>query len=165
VSDPVLSARDIEVAYSAGATSVLVLKGVSTSIEAGLVTLIQGPSGSGKTTLLSVLGCLRQPDSGSLFAFGRDVSSLSAKGLARLRRERIGLVFQSFRLFSRLNARQNDARSSSSSNPPSLSVTAPTGHGRGCWFRSYGAHLAQLEPRVVSPAVPESDHQAERRGH
>jgi putative ABC transport system ATP-binding protein len=107
VSNPVLTARDIEVAYSAGATSVRALKGVSTSIEAGLVTLIQGPSGSGKTTLLSVLGCLRQPDSGSLSAFGRDVGSLSAKGLARLRRERIGFVFQSFRLFSRLNARQN----------------------------------------------------------
>jgi putative ABC transport system ATP-binding protein len=73
----------------------------------GTLTLVMGPSGSGKTTLLSVLGCLLTPDSGSVFLGGQEVTRLSEAARTRLRRERVGFVFQAFRLFHALTAIEN----------------------------------------------------------
>jgi putative ABC transport system ATP-binding protein len=72
-----------------------------------VVTLIVGPSGSGKTTLLSVLGCLLKPQEGSVLVNGTDVTELSEQERTRLRREQIGFIFQSFRLFKSLSALEN----------------------------------------------------------
>jgi putative ABC transport system ATP-binding protein len=66
-----------------------------------------GPSGSGKTTLLSLLGCLLQPDRGSVYLDGRDVTQLSEDQRTSIRRSQIGFIFQSFRLFRCLTAIEN----------------------------------------------------------
>ena len=73
------------------------------------MTLVTGPSGSGKTSLLSVAGCLLQPDSGRVLIEGQDVSSLTEDKRAEFRRRHIGFVFQGFRLFESLTARENVA--------------------------------------------------------
>jgi len=69
--------------------------------------LVMGPSGSGKTTLLSVLGCLLKPDTGTLHLHGQPLHRLAEKQLAAVRRQSIGFIFQSFRLFAALSALEN----------------------------------------------------------
>ncbi len=73
----------------------------------GELTLLMGPSGSGKTTLLSILGCIMQPTSGTLKIAGQLVAGLSAEELAKIRRDHIGFIFQSYNLFPTLNAIEN----------------------------------------------------------
>ena len=104
---PELSVRDATVTYRSGAGGCTALKGVSTTFEPGSLTLVMGPSGSGKTTLLSLLGCLLQPDSGSVYLDGRDVTQLSEDQRTSIRRSQIGFIFQSFRLFRCLTAIEN----------------------------------------------------------
>lgn len=77
---------------------------VSLSVEPGEVVAITGASGSGKSTLLAVAGLLRQPDTGTVTIAGTDTTGLSRKRLTRLRRDRIGFVFQSASLFPSLTA-------------------------------------------------------------
>jgi putative ABC transport system ATP-binding protein len=83
------------------------LKGVDLQIRAGEFLAIMGPSGSGKTTLMEVMGCLSHPTSGRYLLNGRDVDAIDPDGLARLRGEEIGFVFQSFNLLPRLSAVAN----------------------------------------------------------
>ena len=83
------------------------LSDVSLEFPAGMVTLIVGPSGSGKTTLLSVLGCLLKPQEGQVLVNGTDVTELTEKERTGIRREQIGFIFQSFRLFKSLTALEN----------------------------------------------------------
>ena len=90
-----------------GETSVRALSDVSLSFPAGAVTLIMGPSGCGKTTLLSVLGCLLKPQAGSVMVNGIDVAAAGEEERARIRRDQIGFIFQSFRLFKALTAVEN----------------------------------------------------------
>jgi len=90
-----------------GETSVRALSDVSLSFPAGAVTLIMGPSGCGKTTLLSVLGCLLKPQVGSVMVNGIDVAAAGEEERARIRRDQIGFIFQSFRLFKALTAVEN----------------------------------------------------------
>jgi putative ABC transport system ATP-binding protein len=107
VSEPVLSVDRVNVTFGTGAAAVHVLSDVSLEFPSGAVTLIMGPSGSGKTTLLSVLGCLLQPQAGSVRVSGKDVTMAGEEECTRIRREEIGFVFQSFRLFNSLNALEN----------------------------------------------------------
>jgi putative ABC transport system ATP-binding protein len=95
--------------YELDGVSVPALRGVSLNIEVGDYVAIVGPSGSGKSTLMHLLGGLDRPTSGQLLLGGRDVASLSAAELARLRNEVIGFVFQSFHLLARTTARDNVA--------------------------------------------------------
>ena len=90
-----------------GETSVRALSDVSLSFPAGAVTLIMGPSGCGKTTLLAVLGCLLKPQVGSVMVNGTDVTTAGEEERARIRRDQIGFIFQSFRLFKALTAVEN----------------------------------------------------------
>lgn len=83
------------------------LAGVDLEIESGEYVSIMGPSGSGKSTLLNIIGLLDQPDSGRYELDGEDVTSLSETEQARVRREKIGFVFQSFHLVPRLTAAEN----------------------------------------------------------
>ncbi len=76
-------------------------------IAAGEYLSIMGPSGSGKSTLLNVIGLLDRPDSGRYLLDGRDVTSLSDDETARVRRDKLGFVFQFFHLVPRLSAEQN----------------------------------------------------------
>jgi putative ABC transport system ATP-binding protein len=107
VSDCVLSVNRISVTIGRGHASVNALSNVSLSFPVGVLTLVMGPSGSGKTTLLSVLGCLLKPQDGSVLVNGRDVTALSEDERTRIRRDQIGFVFQSFRLFKSLTAIEN----------------------------------------------------------
>ena len=92
-----------------GGTSVAALRGVSLSMKAGDFTAIMGPSGCGKSTLLQLCGAMDRADSGSLRLDGRDIASLNDNDLTRLRRERIGFVFQFFNLLPTLSVLENIA--------------------------------------------------------
>jgi putative ABC transport system ATP-binding protein len=107
VSNCILSVHRVQVTVGTGETSVRALSDVSLSFPAGAVTLIMGPSGSGKTTLLSVLGCLLKPQVGSVMLNGTDVTAAGEEERARIRRDQIGFIFQSFRLFKALTAVEN----------------------------------------------------------
>lgn len=83
------------------------LSDVDISIDRGEMVSIMGPSGSGKTTLLNIIGCMDQPTGGSLEIDDVSIGSLSQKELTRIRREKIGLVFQQFHLVPYLTALEN----------------------------------------------------------
>lgn len=83
------------------------LKEVDLSVAEGDFIAIMGPSGSGKSTLMNIIGLLDRPTSGVFLLDDVDIATLSEKKLARLRRDKIGFVFQSFNLLPRLNVAQN----------------------------------------------------------
>lgn len=87
--------------------SLEVLKNVSISIEKGEMIAIIGKSGSGKSTLMNILGCLDIPTTGKYYLDGIEVSTMSQNELAGIRNKKIGFVFQSFNLLSRLSALEN----------------------------------------------------------
>ncbi len=95
--------------WEVGGRPVHALRDVTLSIGAGEYVSVMGPSGSGKSTLLSLLGGLDRPTAGSYRFEGREVASLPDDDLSRLRRERIGFVFQSFHLVPRMTALENVA--------------------------------------------------------
>ncbi len=99
----------IERVFTLGDSQVHALQDVRLRIEAGEYLSVMGPSGSGKSTLLNLLGLLDRPNAGHYRLEGRDVTTLSADEQARVRRERIGFVFQSFHLVPRLSAAENIA--------------------------------------------------------
>lgn len=89
--------------------SIKALDNVSVSIEAGDFVSIMGPSGSGKTTLLNIIGCLDVPTSGRVVIGGKDISDLGDDDLTKIRRDKIGFVFQQFNLIPTLTALENIA--------------------------------------------------------
>ncbi len=93
--------------YPMGKRELTVLKGINLNIERGELVAIMGPSGSGKTTMLNLLGCLDTPTSGSYRLEDREVSRLGSGELARIRGQKIGFIFQTFNLLSRLTALAN----------------------------------------------------------
>jgi putative ABC transport system ATP-binding protein len=93
--------------FRMGDQEVRALNGINLDIASGEYVSIMGPSGSGKSTLLNVIGLLDQPDSGRYELDGSDVTDLSETERARVRREKIGFVFQSFHLVPRLTAAMN----------------------------------------------------------
>ena len=97
----------IERVFRVGEEEVHALRDVSLEIARGEYLSIMGPSGSGKSTLLNIIGLLDRPDAGRYQLEQRDVTALSDDERARVRRERIGFVFQFFHLVPRLTAEQN----------------------------------------------------------
>ncbi|WP_407158006.1 ABC transporter ATP-binding protein [Bradyrhizobium sp. STM 3557] len=107
MTEPVLEADDIVQFLGQGAGRVQALKGVSLSLKGGELALLMGPSGSGKTTLLSILGCLMTPASGTVRIAGKSIEGADPEALAKLRRDNIGFIFQSYHLFPTLTAEEN----------------------------------------------------------
>ena len=102
-----LAVEDVSVFYGPETARSTAIDGVSLAFERGTLTVVMGPSGSGKTTLLSVLGALLRPDRGKVYLEGADISNCSDEQLTDLRRDRMGFVFQAFRLFHSLTALEN----------------------------------------------------------
>ena len=96
--------RGITKVYRAGDVPVPALRGIDLDIERGEFLAIVGASGSGKSTLMHILGCLDRPSRGSYELEGHDVRRMNEAQLARIRSRRIGFVFQSYNLLSRLPA-------------------------------------------------------------
>jgi putative ABC transport system ATP-binding protein len=107
MSESVIDAVDVAKFLGHGAGRVQALKGVNLSLRGGELVLLMGPSGSGKTTLLSILGCLMTPTSGVVRVRGRPIADLDPEALARMRRNHIGFIFQSYHLFPTLTAEDN----------------------------------------------------------
>ena len=93
--------------YSLGTNSFLALNKVSLNIKAGDFVSIMGSSGSGKSTLMNIIGCLDVASSGDYELNKDDISKLKSNELATIRNKKIGFIFQSFNLLSRLNALEN----------------------------------------------------------
>jgi putative ABC transport system ATP-binding protein len=104
---PALSTRELTKVYGEGETAVHALDGVSLEIGRGAMAAIMGPSGSGKSTLLHLLGALDTPSSGEIQLAGQRYDGLDDGELTRLRREKIGFVFQFFNLLPSLSAEEN----------------------------------------------------------
>ncbi|MBV8110755.1 MAG: ABC transporter ATP-binding protein [Hyphomicrobiales bacterium] len=107
MTEPIVEALDVVKLLGKGAAQVQALKGVSLALNGGELTLLMGPSGSGKTTLLSILGCMLTPTRGSVRMGGRSTEGVGPEELAKLRREHVGFVFQSYHLFPTLTAADN----------------------------------------------------------
>jgi putative ABC transport system ATP-binding protein len=102
--DWVIEARDLKKTYKMGEFDVEALRGVSFKIRRGEVVSIMGPSGSGKSTMMNTLGCLDRPTSGEYILDGESVGEMTDDQLASVRNRKVGFVFQSFNLLSRLTA-------------------------------------------------------------
>lgn len=107
VQPSVLEAKGIVKTLGLPPNEVHALKGVDITLRPGELTLLMGPSGSGKTTMLSILGCILTPTEGSVTIAGKSTKGLGPEDLAAIRREHIGLIFQSYNLFPTLTALEN----------------------------------------------------------
>lgn len=105
----VVEAEGLTRIYRLGEERVVGVRDATLKLEPGEFAVLAGPSGSGKTTLLNLLGLLDTPDEGRLVFEGRDVSALDDRARARIRRERLGFVFQSHQLVPVLTAEENVA--------------------------------------------------------
>ena len=105
--DWVIQARDLTKTYRMGEILVEALRGVSFTIERGEIVSIMGPSGSGKSTMMNTRGCLDRPPSGEYILDGESVGEMNDDQLASVRNRKVGFVFQSFNLLSRLTALGN----------------------------------------------------------
>src|SRR5579862_9182667 len=103
----VLRLDHVSKTYGDGESSVEAVRDVSMELDAGKFIFLMGPSGSGKTTLLMLMGCLLRPTAGSVHIFDQEVSTLAEARLPRVRRTRIGYIFQGFNLFPALTALEN----------------------------------------------------------
>ncbi len=102
-----IEAIDLTRSLPLGGENVPILKGLSFTVARGEWIALTGPSGSGKSTLLGILAGLDSPSSGRILLGGTDVTRLGERAMARLRNERIGVVFQSFNLIASLTAQEN----------------------------------------------------------
>ena len=105
--DVVLQTTGLRREYRLGKDTVTALGGVDIAIKRGEFVAIMGPSGCGKSTLLNLLGGLDQPTAGKVTLDGKDLANYSEEQLAKLRREKLGFVFQRHDLFPVLTAREN----------------------------------------------------------
>jgi putative ABC transport system ATP-binding protein len=105
--ETIASAIELRKVYGGGENEVRALEGVSVDFARGMMTAIMGPSGSGKSTLMHCMAALDRPTSGEVVIDGVEISGLKDKALTRLRRERLGFVFQAFNLVPTLTAAEN----------------------------------------------------------
>lgn len=104
---PLIELSGVKKVFRNGEVTTQVLHGIDLKIYPGEFVALMGASGSGKSTLMNILGCLDRPTDGTYYFDGRDVSSLTRDGLAQLRREAFGFVFQSYNLLPGVSACEN----------------------------------------------------------
>src|ERR1700684_4263676 len=102
-----IEAIDLHKTYRVGKIDVPALRGISFSVQKGEFVTVVGPSGSGKSTLFYLLGGLTRADSGKVILDGDDFATLSDAERTRMRKRKIGFVFQKFNLLPTLDARSN----------------------------------------------------------
>jgi putative ABC transport system ATP-binding protein len=107
MTEIVMEAIDVTKTLGRGPSQVQALRGVSLALTGGELTLLTGPSGSGKTTLLSILGCILSPTSGMVRICGHATARMQPEDMARIRRDHVGFIFQSYHLFPTLTAADN----------------------------------------------------------
>ena len=107
MSKPVLQIEKLTKTYTLGKRNVPALSNLNLTINSGEFVAIMGPSGSGKTTLLNVIGCIDKPTSGQVLLDDINVSNLPENQLYKIRRDKMGFIFQTFNLLPYLNAREN----------------------------------------------------------
>ena len=157
MTEPVIEAIDTVKFLGDGAGRVQALKGVSLAVAGGELTLLMGPSGSGKTTLLSILGCMLTPTTGTVRVGGEAVNGADPEALAKIRREHIGFVFQSYHLFPTLTALDNvrialDVRGENSHRAMQKSKEALARVGLALKMASYPQELSGGEQQRVAIA-------------
>ncbi len=140
-----------------GAGQIRALKGVDLALKGGQLTLLMGPSGSGKTTLLSILGCMLTPTEGIVRVRGDSIAGKDPEELAKLRRENIGFVFQSYHLFPTLSATDNvrlalDVRGETGKDAADKSRAALDRVGLSSKTRNYPRQLSGGEQQRVAIA-------------
>lgn len=145
MNDILIEAKEVKKTLGKGAGQVQALRGIDLGLRKGELTLLMGPSGSGKTTLLLILGCMLTPSSGTVTVCGTSTADADKEGLARIRRDHIGFVFQSYHLFPTLNARQN----------VQLALDIRGQHGRDAARKAREA-LALVGLEQKAKALPES---------
>lgn len=109
MSEAVLVLDDIKRTFSQGGVNVEVLRGVELTVSRGEIVALLGPSGSGKSTLLHIAGLLEQPSSGRIVIGGQDCSSMNDTERTRVRRDRLGFVYQYHHLLPEFSALENAA--------------------------------------------------------
>src|ERR1035437_3364576 len=97
---PLLDVKDVTRYYQSGDTTVKALDGVTLTIWSGEFVAIMGQSGSGKSTLMNIIGCLDRPTGGSYRVLGHEAAERDRDGLAALRRETFGFIFQRYNLLA-----------------------------------------------------------------
>jgi putative ABC transport system ATP-binding protein len=157
MSDLVMEATGIVKDLGTGAGQIRALKGVGLALNGGQLTLLMGPSGSGKTTLLSILGCMLTPTEGTVRVRGDSIAGKNPEDLAKLRRENIGFVFQSYHLFPTLSAADNvrlalDVRGESGKDATDKSRAALARVGLSNKTKNYPRQLSGGEQQRVAIA-------------
>jgi putative ABC transport system ATP-binding protein len=106
-NERVIQVENLVKTYQLGTVSIHALRGISFDVAKGEFLVVMGPSGSGKTTLLNLLGAIDKPTSGRIFIDGRDITTLGEGELTKLRRHKIGFIFQFYNLIPALTALEN----------------------------------------------------------
>ena len=106
-ADYIVEVENVTKRYQQGSLEVMALRGLTLRMRPGEFTTLVGPSGSGKSTALNLIGALDRPSTGTIRVEGRDLSQLGSRELSRLRRDRIGFVFQAYNLMPVLSAYEN----------------------------------------------------------
>lgn len=104
---PIIELSNVSKIYSTGPVKVTALDNISLQVASGDFLSIMGPSGSGKSTLMNLIGLLDRPTEGSILLEGQDLRGKSDNDLAKIRREKLGFIFQSFNLFPKMTALKN----------------------------------------------------------
>jgi len=103
----VVELLDIEKVYRIGDSDIPILKGINLDIKQGEFIALMGPSGSGKSTLMNIVGCLDRPTKGKFMLLGQEISKLPDEELAKVRRDELGFIFQTFNLIGRISVLKN----------------------------------------------------------
>jgi putative ABC transport system ATP-binding protein len=151
----VIAIRNLSMRLTSGGREVPILDDISLDVPAKQFVAIVGPSGSGKSTLLGLIAGMDQPTSGTISLEGQEITSLSEDELARLRRRKIGYVFQSFHLIPTLTAQENVAVPLELADDPEAVSKANVllqAVGLGSRLHHYPAQLSGGEQQRVSVA-------------